>query len=241
MKRNLLKVFMSVVFIAVSMQGLRAESEAKSLTVKGGTNNSSSKLNFTRFVNVYYMAADAAPSWTIHSATVSPSKTWTINTSPSRALGAGKADAEVATAELFGAHIHGTISKGGGGGGTMPEFDVYGKHSGSLVLEQEKDKIIAGTAGTFVLKENGSTVSVAYWKCYLQNKPAPDWTAGTGSVTLPAAGTTAPGKYIVEAKSDSDNVKDKKTSRFIYMKIKSLKKAHIKTSRKLKNGSPGVA
>ena len=219
MSKKLLKIFMLVVFIASSVHVLHAESESKSLTVEGGTNNSGNQLKYTRFVNMYYMAANASTGWTIHSANIQPSNTWTLSTTLIRALGGGQADEGSSTAELFGAHIHGQISQDGGGDGTMPVFDVYGQHSGSLALEREKDKIIVGDSTTFALMENGTVVPDAYWKCYLQNTSAPAWTSGGGSISLPATGTTTPGNYIVEARSDSNNDKDKKTSILAYIKV----------------------
>jgi len=235
MSRRLFKIFMLVVFIAVSTHVLHANSESKSLTVQGKTNNSTNKLSYTRFVNMYYMSANAAYLWIIHSASISPSG-WILNTTSSRALGGGQADATISTAELFGPHIHGQIYKNGGGGGTMPEFDVYGQHSGSLALDREKDKIAVGTSGTFALKENGSTVSGAYWKCYLQSASAPAWASGGGSIGLPTAGTTAPGNYIVEARSDSNNDKDKKTSTFTYIGVASVSAGTITST----TDSPGA-
>ncbi|MDD2480482.1 MAG: hypothetical protein PHS31_11400 [Victivallaceae bacterium] len=219
MSKKLLKIFMLVIFIASSVHVLHAEAESKSLTVEGGTNNSGNQLKYTRFVNMYYMAANASTGWTIHSANIQPSNTWTLSTTSIRALGGGQADEGSSTAELFGAHIHGQISQNGGSGGTMPVFDVYGQHSGTLALDREKAKIIVGDSTTFSLKENGSTVSSAYWRCYLQGASPPEWTSGGGSINLPTAGITTPGNYIVEAKSDSNNDKDKKASTFAYIKV----------------------
>ncbi|MEG1820610.1 MAG: hypothetical protein RR261_07270, partial [Oscillospiraceae bacterium] len=192
-----------VIVIFISMMMLLADNESNSLSVEGGTNNIDNKLSYQKFVNVYYMFANAISPWKILSGNVSPSGKWVINVTQQSAGGQGQADSTTPTAELFNVHIGGTITKDGGSGGSAPRFDVYGQHTGTLALEQDKQYIAKGSQASFSLKENASAVSTAYWKCYLSSENEPSsWTSGSGTISLPATDAPA-GIYTIKVRRDS--------------------------------------
>ena len=222
MKTAALKILVTTMISVTNMIVVHATFEANSLDVEGGTENSSNPLEYTKFVDSYYITANAKDPWKIHSAVISPSGAWAVMFSPEQADGCGHASD--ANTEFFPVVLSGEISKGGGGSGKMPEFSVCGMLIAEFTLERTLEFVAVGETSEFTVKDSsGSVIPNVQWKCYLQGTEVPGWTSGSGTITLPPTGTTEAGVYIVDAKPIQYSDLEKQSSDLKYVEIYSLK------------------
>ena len=224
-----------------------AEYESKEVTGMNGNTGTADnpvKLTYNKFVDNYSISAsvEEGSGWEIGDSEIAPSQHWLLCGGYTEAGGDAIASEETSTAELFTVNLNGTLTKGGGGIGEAPKFFIQGVHEGTLALDREKEFIPVGETGLFTLKENGTALSNAYWRCYIADQTPPEWSEKlSGSVSLPVIGTTSPvpGVYTVDAKRDTSNDKDKQTSGFTYVGVASVSETYSNFTITSKTDNPG--
>lgn len=161
------KILLFIMLFTITELTLLGGEEEKEQRVSGGYDNSGSPLVFTRYVNNYYLRANAAADWKILSAEVTGGSL--ISYGEGYAL--GHTILTMNNPEAFSLAVHGTIAKSGGGGGKVPEFHLHGAFRGVLSASVTPSILALGDSVILhaVTGNPGENDNIFSWSIYNEN------------------------------------------------------------------------